>query len=73
MCCATLALLNSLTIDISGERTPLPVKLTDPITPILYLTADREHLQELRHTIRVKEVGDGRLLETGWGCLSEFL
>lgn len=67
MYCANFALLNSFPIDFSGERTSLPVKLTDPITPILYLTADREHLQELRHTIHVKEVGDGRLLETAWG------
>ena len=36
-----------------------PVKLTDPVTAVLYITADYAHMQNLRHTIHVKEVGDG--------------
>jgi len=33
-----------------------PVKLTDPVTAILYITADHEHMIDLKHTIHVKEV-----------------
>jgi len=33
-----------------------PVKLTDPITAILYITADEEHMTDLKHTIHVKEL-----------------
>ncbi|XP_023319855.1 uncharacterized protein KIAA2013 homolog [Eurytemora carolleeae] len=33
-----------------------PVKLTDPVTAILYITADQEHMMDLKHTIHVKEV-----------------
>lgn len=37
-----------------------PVKLTEPLTAILYITQDREHIEELRHAIHVKEVAEGR-------------
>lgn len=33
-----------------------PVKLTEPLTAILYITADHEHMEDLKHTIHVKEV-----------------
>lgn len=36
-----------------------PVKLTDPLTAILYITADKEHIVELQHVIHVKEVVEG--------------
>lgn len=36
-----------------------PVKLTDPLTAILYITQDKEHIEELRHVIHVKEVVEG--------------
>lgn len=36
-----------------------PVKLTEPITAILYITQDKEHIEELRHAIHVKEVAEG--------------
>ena len=32
------------------------VKLTEPVTAILYITADHEHMNELKHTIHVVEV-----------------
>lgn len=39
----------------------LPVKLTSPITAILYITADKQHMEELKHTIHVAEVIEGIL------------
>lgn len=35
-----------------------PVKLTEPLTPLLYITSDREHVQELKHSIHVKEISE---------------
>jgi len=37
----------------------LPVKLTDPVTPILYITADKQHMEELKHAIHVKSIDEG--------------
>lgn len=39
-----------------------PVKLTEPLTAILYIASDREHIEELRHAIHVKEVVEGKCL-----------
>ncbi|XP_040062761.1 uncharacterized protein KIAA2013 homolog isoform X1 [Ixodes scapularis] len=33
-----------------------PVKLTAPVTAVLYITSDRDHMEELKHTIHVQEV-----------------
>ena len=44
------------------EVTTFPVKLTDPVTAVLYITADYAHMQNLRHTIHVKEVAHGKLI-----------
>ena len=33
-----------------------PKRLTEPVTAILYITADHEHMNELKHTIHVVEV-----------------
>lgn len=38
------------------HESQLPVKLTDPPTSILYITSDKQHIDELKHTIHVKEV-----------------
>ena len=35
-----------------------PVKLTDPVTAILYITADHEHMNDLKHVIHVKEAAE---------------
>ena len=35
-----------------------PVKLTEPVTAILYITADHEHMEDLKHVIHVKEAGE---------------
>ena len=45
----------------SSEVTRFPVKLTDPVTAVLYITSDYEHMMELKHTIHVKEVGFGEV------------
>jgi hypothetical protein len=37
-----------------------PVKLTDPVTAILYITYDKQHMEELRHTIHLKEIVEGK-------------
>ncbi|CAH0382203.1 unnamed protein product [Bemisia tabaci] len=41
---------------LSSEKVQFPVKLTKPVTAILYITYDKKHMEELRHTIHVKEV-----------------
>lgn len=43
----------------SKTRSKFPVKLTDPLMPILYISVDKEHLEELQHAIHVKEIGEG--------------
>lgn len=42
--------------EVGSTRIEVPVKLTDPLTPILYVTDDQKHVQELRHSIHVKEI-----------------
>jgi hypothetical protein len=41
---------------LSREVCRLPVKLTDPVTPILYITADKQHMEQLKHTIHVRQI-----------------
>lgn len=43
-------------IHLSTSVSTFPVKLTEPLTPLLYITSDRIHVQELKHTIHVKEI-----------------
>ena len=43
----------------SQEKKMFPVKLTEPLTAILYIASDLEHIEELRHSIHVKEVIEG--------------
>lgn len=38
------------------------MKLTSPITAILYITADKQHMEELKHTIHVAEVVEGEFI-----------
>ena len=37
-----------------------PVKLTEPLSPLLYITYDKEHMDNLKHSIHVKEINVGR-------------
>ncbi|XP_013091459.2 uncharacterized protein KIAA2013 homolog isoform X1 [Biomphalaria glabrata] len=45
-------------IQLSNEPHQFPVKLTDPPTSVLYITADKQHMEELKHAIHVKEVNE---------------
>ncbi|XP_055593712.1 uncharacterized protein KIAA2013 homolog [Uranotaenia lowii] len=43
-------------IQLGPSKTLFPVKLTEPLTSILYITSDKIHMEDLRHAIHVKEV-----------------
>ena len=48
-----------LMCNASREVITFPVKLTDPVTPILYVTSDKQHMEELKHAIHVREIAEG--------------
>ncbi|EDW78086.1 uncharacterized protein Dwil_GK24196 [Drosophila willistoni] len=41
---------------LTQNRRQFPVKLTEPLTAILYITEDKQHMEDLHHAIHVKEV-----------------
>ncbi|RXG71540.1 hypothetical protein Avbf_07021 [Armadillidium vulgare] len=43
-------------VQLGPEPLMFPIKLTQPLTAILYITSDKVHMEELKHTIHVKEV-----------------
>ncbi|CAI9723504.1 Hypothetical predicted protein [Octopus vulgaris] len=43
---------------LSKKWAQFPVKLTNPITSILYITADKLHMEELKHAIHVREIAE---------------
>lgn len=43
-------------VQLGPYRKYFPVKLTEPLTAILYVTADKQHMEDLRHAIHVQEV-----------------
>lgn len=43
---------------LGPELATFPVKLTEPLTPILYVTYDKLHMEELRKAIHVREIGE---------------
>lgn len=43
-------------VPLGPYRKYFPVKLTEPLTAILYITADKQHMEDLRHAIHLKEV-----------------
>ena len=49
-------------IVFSKKKEQFPVKLTEPLTPILYITADLEHMKGLKEVIHVKEIAEGKIL-----------
>ena len=49
-------------VQLTNGPAVFPVKLTDPVTAVLYITSDYQHMQELKHTIHVKEVIDGNFV-----------
>ena len=44
--------------------TQLPVKLTDPLTAILYITADRTHMLEMKDALHLRQVAEGEGLSS---------
>ncbi|CAO1413641.1 unnamed protein product [Diamesa tonsa] len=55
-------------LDIPVELGPMkkvfPVKLTEPLTAILYITSDKQHMEELRQAIHVSEILEAPAHET---------
>ncbi|KAH8263700.1 hypothetical protein KR044_012705 [Drosophila immigrans] len=47
---------------LTQSRREFPVKLTEPLTAILYITEDKQHMEEIHHAIHVKEVVEGTIL-----------
>ena len=45
-------------VQLGPYRMYFPVKLTEPLTAVLYITADKQHMEDLRHAIHVKEVAE---------------
>ncbi|KAK7870411.1 hypothetical protein R5R35_003745 [Gryllus longicercus] len=45
-------------VQLGPMKKQFPVKLTDPVTAILYITYDRQHMEDLRHAIHLKEVAE---------------
>ena len=45
-------------VRLQATAESFPVKLTEPLTSLLYITPDREHITELKHSIHVKEVNE---------------
>ncbi|XP_013146041.1 PREDICTED: uncharacterized protein KIAA2013 homolog [Papilio polytes] len=43
-------------VQLGPYKKYFPVKLTEPLTAILYITADKKHMEDLRHAIHVREV-----------------
>jgi hypothetical protein len=43
-------------VQLGQEQKMFPIKITEPLTSILYITSDRMHMEDLRHAIHVKEV-----------------
>lgn len=43
-------------VQLGQEKRIFPVKLTEPLTSILYITSDKQHMEDLRHAIHVKEI-----------------
>ena len=48
-------------VQLGPSRTQFPVKLTEPRTAVLYITSDKQHMENLKHTIHVHEVAEGIL------------
>ena len=43
-------------VQLSQMTRVFPVKLTEPLTSVLYITSDKQHMEDLRHAIHVKEI-----------------
>lgn len=36
-------------VQLSAVERQFPVKITEPLTPIIYITNDKQHIDELKH------------------------
>lgn len=45
-------------VPLSQSYTSFPVKLTKPLTAVLYITSDHQHMQDLRSALHVHEVDE---------------
>ncbi|XP_065569832.1 uncharacterized protein KIAA2013 homolog [Artemia franciscana] len=45
-------------VELKNEPVQFPVKLTDPLTSVLYITSDKVHMEELKHAIHVREINE---------------
>ncbi|KAK6643145.1 hypothetical protein RUM43_004648 [Polyplax serrata] len=45
-------------MQLGPEKRTFPVKLTQPLTAILYITYDKQHMEDLRHAIHVVEIAE---------------
>ena len=63
-------LCRTLTFRSYFRKTPskFPVKLTEPVTAVLYITADKLHMEELKHAIHVREIAEGKLVFMWLSC-----
>lgn len=50
-------------VPLNQIYTNFPVKLTKPLTAILYITSDHQHMQDLRNALHVHEVDDGMYIK----------
>jgi hypothetical protein len=41
--------------ELSRQETQFPIFVTEPATPILYISHSKEHLQLLQHTLHVRK------------------
>ncbi|KAI1280715.1 Uncharacterized protein HDE_13631 [Halotydeus destructor] len=51
-------------VQLSEADKQFPVKLTEPLTAILYVSSDKQHIDSLKHAIHVKEVAVAPAHET---------
>ena len=45
-------------VQLTAEMQEFPVKLTEPLTAILYITKDKQHMEELKHTLHLQNIHD---------------
>ena len=48
-------------VQLSQSYTDFPVKVTKPLTAILYITSDLQHMKDLQNALHVKEVYEGKI------------
>lgn len=48
-------------VPLKQTYTNFPVKITKPLTAILYITSDYQHMQDLQNALHVHAVGEGNI------------